>query len=194
MLVKNGIITESQLSEALALQHEQSKRLGELLIELGYIRTKDLIWMLSEQAALPFVELRPEMLDAELINSFPEKLLYDNHILPLYTTNEALYVALGDPTDTAVVDKIKVLAKKEVVVSGAEPNKIIELLDKFFFAQQTEKIIEPEFKGKINVHITNGIALVELIDESGAIVKTKLPVNITINIGHPKGAAKNERD
>lgn len=186
MLVKNGIITEAHLAEALDLQQKKNKRLGEILVELGYIKPKELLWMLSEQASIPFVELRPEMLDTELINQFPEKLLYDNTALPLYTTEDTIYIALGDPTNTEIVKKIKEVVKKEVVVSGAEPARVHELLDKFYLALQTEMIIKPEYKGKITVKITKENALVEFTDESGLITKRRLPVEVLINIGHFK--------
>ncbi len=190
MLVQNGIITEEQLNKALSAQKEKNKKLGEILIELGYIKPKDLMWMLSEQAAIPFVDLRPEMLDADLINSFPEKLLYDNYILPLYAADDSLYVALGDPSNAAIINAIAGHTKKQVVIAGAEPKKILELLDKFYLSQQTEAIIDGEFKGKICVRISDNKATVEFTDEKGMVAKRKLPVDVKITIGRTRGEIK----
>ncbi|MEO0206559.1 MAG: GspE/PulE family protein, partial [candidate division WOR-3 bacterium] len=72
MFLKSGLISEDQLKKALDLQKEKHKRLGEILIELGYISLNDLVWILSEQASIPFIEIRPEMLDSNLIDSLPE--------------------------------------------------------------------------------------------------------------------------
>ncbi|GAH06389.1 unnamed protein product, partial [marine sediment metagenome] len=67
LLVQSGMIAEAQINEALEIQKIKKKRLGEILMELGYVNSQNLIRMLSEQAAMPFVELKPEMLDENLI-------------------------------------------------------------------------------------------------------------------------------
>lgn len=167
MLVKNGIITPEQLETALKLQKEKGMRLGEILLELGYITSKDLFWMLSEQADIPFIELKPEMLDNELINKFPERLLVDNCILPLYQTNDRIYVVVGDPTNVSVIEELKKLTKKEVTVSGADPDKIGQLLNKLFLYQDTETAISTRIRGgqKVDIKIDN--AVIEIEDERG---------------------------
>ena len=141
LLVKSGLITEEQIDEALELQNQSKKRLGEILIELGYVISRDLIRMLSEQAAIPFLELRKEMLDDKIIKSFPEKVLYDNTIIPLYETEDQLYVAIGDPASRKVINRLLEFTDKEIVLSGAEPAKIIQLLDKFFLIDQAEGVL-----------------------------------------------------
>ncbi len=52
LLVSSGLIGEEQVSEALELQKESRKKLGEILIELGYINDMDLTRMLNQQAIM----------------------------------------------------------------------------------------------------------------------------------------------
>jgi len=182
LLVKSGIITEDQLNEALKIQQTNKKRLGDILIELGYINFRDLIWLLSEQASMPFIELKPDIMDSKLIHSFPEKLLYDYCIIPLYEIEGKLYMATGNPTDKEVIDKIKEITKKEVILSVAEPEKILQLLDKFFPVGQTEQILSEDFKGTIKIDIDKGKASIELVDENGIITKFKGSARITIKV------------
>lgn len=183
LLIKSGIITIDQLNEALQIQKQSQKKLGEILIELGYITTRDLIWLLSEQASIPFIQLKPEILDSKLIRSFPEKLLYDYCIIPLYEIEGNLYVAIGNPANKEAVEKIKEIAKKEVVVSAAEPEKILHLLDQFFLVEQTEPFLTgEEFKGSITITIANNKATIEFIDENGNIKKYQMQGNIVIKI------------
>ncbi len=183
MLIKSGIIDERQLAEALEIQKTTNKRLGEILVELGYLNSRDLIWILSEQASIPFVDLKPEILDSNLIRSFPEKLLYDYCMIPLYEIENKLYVAIGNPTDTEGIEKIKAIANKEVVVSGADPKMILGLLDKFFLVDQTEKIlVNRDFAGTLNIQIEQGIASVELIDKDGNITRFEGLSRVSIKI------------
>ncbi|MEO0124472.1 MAG: hypothetical protein ABIL69_10785 [candidate division WOR-3 bacterium] len=181
LLIRSGIINEEQLNEALKIQEKSKKKIGEILIELGYLNPRDLIWLLSEQASIPFIELKPEMLDSKLILSFPEKLLYKYCAIPLYEIEGKLYIAIGNPTEKEGIEKIKEFTKKEVVLSASEPEKIIQLLDKFFLAEQSEKIIgEENFIGDININISKDGAIIEFIDESGKIKNYKIVGNITI--------------
>lgn len=182
LLVKSGIITEDQLNEALRIQQTDKRRLGQILIELGYINARDLVWILSEQVSIPFIELKPEVLDSQLIKTFPEKLLYDHCAIPLYEIESKLYIAMGDPTDIQGFEKIKEFVKKEIILSAAEPKKILELLDKFFLAEQTEQIfINKFFTGTIKIDIDKEKASMEIINEDGTTIKFKGKVHITLN-------------
>ncbi len=189
LLIKSGIIDERQLAKALEIQKTSNKRLGEILVELGYLNFRDLIWILSEQASIPFIDLKPEILDSNLIRSFPEKLLYDYCMIPLYEIENKLYVAIGNPTDTQGIEKIKALANKELVVSGADPKMILGLLDKFFLVEQTEKmLVNEDFAGTVNIQIEKGEVTVEMIDKDGNITRFKGLSRVSMKIEHiPEG-------
>ncbi len=190
LLIKRGIIIQKQLDEALKLQKKKKKRLGEILMELGYLNSENLLWMLSEQADIPFVEVRPQMLDNQLINKFPEDVLYNNLILPLYETADRIYIAVGDPTDSLIVKKMEAFTTKEVIISGADPKKIEQLLNKIFLAQQAEKAIEKEREAKTTIKITANNAVVEFTDESGKTTKKKSRIQIIIDTRKKKGGIK----
>ncbi len=187
LLVKNGIITEAQLKEALALQEKQEAKLGEILIKLGYLSSKDLVWMLSEQIDIPFVEIRSEMLDRRLISTFAENVLYDNSILPLYETEDKIYVALGNPIDTTATQAVKRFTTKEVVTSGADPHKIEQLLNKFFLSEQMEESLGQEQVDRTAVKIVTEKATIEFIDELGKVTIKKAPVEIIMTIKKENG-------
>lgn len=187
LLVKNGIITEAQLKEALALQEKQEAKLGEILIKLGYLSSKDLVWMLSEQIDIPFVEIRSEMLDRRLISTFAENVLYDNSILPLYETEDKIYVALGNPIDTTATQAVKRFTTKEVVTSGADPHKIEQLLNKFFLSEQMEESLGQEKVDRTAVKIVTEKATIEFIDELGKVTIKKAPVEIIMTIKKEDG-------
>ncbi len=142
ILIKSGLLNKKQLCEALEIQKQSKKRLGEILIELDYMSSRDLIQMLSKQAAIPFVRLHPEMLNEKLIKAFPERLLYDNVCIPLYESKDELHIAIGDPTNSEIIRKFKEFTEKKIVPSGAEPERILQLLDKYFLLDQAERFLQ----------------------------------------------------
>lgn len=187
LLIKSGIITENQLKEALEIQKKKQKKLGEILVELGYLNPRDLLWLLSEQKSIPFIELKPEILNSKLIFSFPEELLYKYLIIPLYEIENTLYIATGNPAETEGVAKIKEFAKKEVVVAAAEPDKITQLLDKFFLMEQTEGILRGEdFTGTVNIIIAEDGAVIKFVDANGTEKSYRVKGDIVIKYINPK--------
>ena len=186
LLIKHGIITKEQLDKALRLQKTSDKRLGEILIELGYVSSDDLHWMLSEQANMPFVDIQPSMLDAALIMKFPKQLLYEHTALPLHESETRIYVAVGDPTDTAAVERIERVASKIVVASGAAPVKIKRLLDDFFAKASKEKHMVT------CVRMTTNKADIEFIDAKGSSLLKSSPAEIEIRIRRSKGETEDE--
>jgi len=181
LLLKHGIVTEEQLNEALRLQETSNKRLGEILIELGYVSSDDLHWMLSEQANIPFVDLQPSMLDNALIMRFPKQLLYKHTVLPLHESETRIYVAVGDPTDTTAIERIERAASKIVIASGAAPAKIKRLLDDFFTKAAKEKHMVTCVRGRTNS------AGIEFIDAGGKHIRKSSPAEIDIRIRREKG-------
>lgn len=131
LLIKKGVIIGEQVEEALEIQKEKKMRLGEILVELGYINSRDLTRMLCEQKNMPYMELQSRMLDLNIVNSFPMRFLYKNNIIPLYEIDGVLYVATGDPTNRNIVNKLQEFTNKEIVLFGAEPEQIAELLNKY---------------------------------------------------------------
>lgn len=51
LCINVGLITEKQVKEALEKQKKSKKKIGEILVELGYIRSQELNLMLSVQSA-----------------------------------------------------------------------------------------------------------------------------------------------
>ena len=192
LLVKNGIINEAQLTEALAIQKEKHKRLGELLIDLGYITLKDLVWMISEQVDIPFVEIKPEMLDNRLISSFPENILQEKSILPLIETEDAIYIAVGDPTDRDSINALNAYTNKRIIASGAETDKIHQMLDKYYLSQQTDMTIMKHTPGLPIIRIISDQATIESVDQVGKIKISKGKIDITIELEKNPGNHKNE--
>ncbi len=183
LLTKHGIITEAQLQDALDMQKKTNRKLGEILLEKKYLNAEHLFWMLSEQAEVPYVDIRLEMLDHDLIDLFPWKVLRENHILPLYETDKEIFMAVGDPTNTAVIDKMSNFSNKRIVVSCANPHTIDKLLEYIYQAEESHDI-QKDTGQKIIIHADN--AEIELTDDSGKKIRKKARMNIIVETERKK--------
>ena len=57
ILIDSGFISATDLSEALAVQKETGKRLGEVIIEMGLMSEFDILRAVSSQYNYPIIDL-----------------------------------------------------------------------------------------------------------------------------------------
>jgi len=120
ILLQARLITAPQLEQALALQQRDRLRLGEALVRLGFATEDDVAWALSTQLGLPYVHLRPDMVDPAALGCLPVDVARRLGVLPLLVTEGELAVAVADPTDRQVLDEVQRL-------SGLRPSPVVAL-------------------------------------------------------------------
>lgn len=114
-LIKEGKITEKQLDQALALQKATGKRLGTVLVDLGYVSEKDIAIALSKQLNIPFLPLSHYELDEEVLKTIPEEVVRKYRVIPVEKIGDNLTVAIADPTDIFVLDELRLITKCNIV-------------------------------------------------------------------------------
>jgi CheY-like chemotaxis protein len=130
LLIDMGFITEEQLQEALIVAKERNLKVGEALHALGVLDKDRLYWVLSVQLKMNYIELTREMVDKELIKGFSMDTLKEILCLPINETPEEIDFAVADPTDQDAVRRVKGLKpEKRVNLHLALPEKIGDILD-----------------------------------------------------------------
>ena len=107
LLVESGVLTPEQLTEALIVQREEQKYLGEVLLELEMIEQTTLYSALAQQAGLPFVRLEPAYQDPAVAGVMPFSMIQKLRAIPLFRVEKMLTVAMDDPTN---LDRLKELS------------------------------------------------------------------------------------
>jgi hypothetical protein len=75
LLVRDGAVTAEQLERALALQRNRpDRRLGEILLDEGFVTTLAITRVLAEQHELEFIELDFDSIDPTAALLLPEAL------------------------------------------------------------------------------------------------------------------------
>ncbi|HSS75103.1 MAG TPA: hypothetical protein VLK53_16200 [Gaiellaceae bacterium] len=102
LLVREGLISNEQLETALIDQQGTGLRLGELLVQWGWVESSAISRALAEQYELEFVDLDTTRIDPTAIELLaPRDALHYNAIpirfLP--DTDDHLLVGVADPTD-----------------------------------------------------------------------------------------------
>ena len=68
VLIAAGAITEEQLQEALAYQKENGGKLGNVLVELGFISDQILITLLTQQLGIDYISLKGAKIEDSVVH------------------------------------------------------------------------------------------------------------------------------
>jgi type IV pilus assembly protein PilB len=110
ILIQAGIIDKLQLNTALKYQREWDRKLGESLVELGFISEQVLAKVLSKFLEVPSVELTQTKISPLAIQKVPRRLAEKYGLMPLDVIGEppraTLLVAMIDPTNLVAIDEV----------------------------------------------------------------------------------------
>ncbi len=94
---------------------------------------------LAERYRCPFVDLREQRIDPELFRSIPADLMFRFNFVPLEAHNNALAVAVADPSQVLLSDELQLLLGKKLVIKVATPTQISDLLKR---TEQSQRVLE----------------------------------------------------
>lgn len=111
LLVSAKVITREQLDEVLRAPREPGKKIGQLLIERGWITEAQLVQTLSLQLSVPWVSLYHIDFSRQLLNRVPRELAEQYCLIPVFVRHvkgqgETLYVAMDDPTNDVALSSV----------------------------------------------------------------------------------------
>jgi len=129
LLVARGFITSSDLDRALAKQSVGGGRLGDIVVDLGYISERALLELLAEQVRIDVLDLNRTALDPETGRSLPEADARRLAAVPLRRAGPAIEVAVADPTRSDLVTELTQLLLAPVCLYLTTPVVIDELID-----------------------------------------------------------------
>ena len=133
ILVKENIITQSDLDKALVEQKDTREKLGHVLIKQGAIGEDDLVKAFSLQLGHEHI-LEEDMFLAseEIVRLIPEDFAIENNVLALNQSGDTLVVAMEDPEDISVLDALKSLTSLNIDVRVAGSLSIKTAIDKHY--------------------------------------------------------------
>lgn len=132
LLVRNQLISDDQLTKAIAEQKKEGIRLGAALIRLGYVQEHDLASFLSKHYGVPSIDLKAFEIDPAVITLIPEEVAQKYQLIPINRAGATLIVAMADPSNIFAIDDIKFMTGFNVEVVVAAEAAIKETIDKYY--------------------------------------------------------------
>lgn len=130
LLVEEEVIDNRQLQIALAKQKKLGKRLGEILVELGYCDREDIIKVLGDQLGIAYVELERIVITSEVLSIVPKDLAVKYKLIPFMKNGNILHVAMEDPLDIYALDELEAKTGLEIHPAISSMDDIIKSIAK----------------------------------------------------------------
>lgn len=142
LLLSVNKISEEQLKESLKLQKASGKKLGEILVESGYVTEFDIIEVLEFQMGIPHVDLRKYFIEPEVVNLISESIARKYILIPIKKDRGKIVVAMADPLNLFAIDDVKISAGLEVEPVISTKKDILTSIEQYYGKKSAEKAIE----------------------------------------------------
>ena len=113
-LVNSGLISNDQLQKALKRRTQVDLPLGSILIEMGFLRTNDLLVILSRKFGVPFVNLFTVDIAQEVVDLIPLEKMLRYKILPVSVDGNTLTLAMISPQDFVTISDLEFTIGKTI--------------------------------------------------------------------------------
>ena len=137
ILVKDSLISEEQLKQAIDYQKKNGGRLGTCLVKMGLVSDDDITAVLSRQYGIPSINLKFYEVDPAVIKLVPQETAVRYQIVPLSRVGSTLTIAMTDPTNVFAMDDIKFMTGFNVEPVVASETAIGEAIHKFYGAVES---------------------------------------------------------
>ena len=156
VLVSAGILTETELDEALEAQRSvigSRRRLGHVLVDLGLATERQIAQALGDQLGLVVVDLNTVPVAPEHVRLLPRGVAQRLGILILSRDGGRVTVATSDPTDVVALDDVRLhTAAGELTVRVATDSQVRDHLARVWSLSEDstdvttffEEIVAPE--------------------------------------------------
>jgi MSHA biogenesis protein MshE len=148
LLVHEKVISNQHLMDALNSQKSTGRKLGDTLIELGYIGERALLEFLAQQLELPFLNISEKRIDKDVAILLPEVHARRLRALVIEDRGDSVLIGMSDPADLNGIDQLEnLLAPKELSLAVVMESQLFEAFDGLYrrtaeiesFASQLEE-------------------------------------------------------
>ncbi|MBN2483902.1 MAG: Flp pilus assembly complex ATPase component TadA [Candidatus Omnitrophica bacterium] len=132
LLIERGIISKEQLDTALKEQSLHGGFIGEILCREQKTNENQVFSALGQQLGIAFIDLNTITVDAQVLKLVSKELCLQNTLIPLFLMGTTLTVAMIDPLNTNLIQRIEAITEKKVKAVFGTPSAIKTVVEKHY--------------------------------------------------------------
>jgi general secretion pathway protein E len=195
ILERMGKLHPDQMQEAVDLQQIRPKRIGQLLLDLGFVDEDDILEALSQQFGIPFERDLTDKVDTEITARVPISFIREYEMVPIRQEGEVFHVALHNPENLLPLEDLRLLLEGPVEPVLCRKDEIQKIVDTYFdfqganasavidsitLEEDTANAIETALSDRDLLDMANEAPIIKLINLmiSGAIKERASDIHI----------------
>jgi type IV pilus assembly protein PilB len=137
LLVETGLLHAGGLTEALTVQKETGKRLGQVLVDMNLISEEEMAFALAMQLKIPYIDLTDYTVEANIVESIPHEVSRKFICIPVGLNNNILDVAMADPLDLNMIKDLQFITGYSIQPSISTSSQIMDCLQRHYHPEKT---------------------------------------------------------
>ena len=132
ILIEQSAIGQDQYNEADQYSREQNTSAEEMLVKLGYASGEQVMKAVAEAFRMEYIDLKETKIERNIAELVPESVARENNVLPLAEDEGTLKIAMSEPSNMDVVEKLRFILNRDVRVALAPRESIVEAISKLY--------------------------------------------------------------
>ncbi len=138
--VKDGTVSADQLGEAEDMASSLGITPEDALMKLGYVDEGRIGQAKAKAFGFTFVNLEEVELDHNVVELIPESVARENICIAVEVNDEKLKVAVVDPMNFELVEKLRFILAREVDMVMAQKESINAAINRYYGQSETESV------------------------------------------------------
>jgi type IV pilus assembly protein PilB len=118
----------------------QGLKLQDVLAKLNYVDLRQSAEAIAEHGGFQFVDLTNLEIPRSVIELVPESVARENIVLPLALEGNMMKIAMPDPTNYEVLQKLQFVLNRDIMPALAVQEQITEAINKNYGQTETESV------------------------------------------------------
>lgn len=132
VFVEHKMVNEEQINIALRQQRQKGGKIGSILLELGYLRSEELLTFLSKHFGVPSADLYKLTINPDVLGILPYEKIKQFGVLPVAVGSKNVFLVTTDPSNEKVLKDVGFLLGKAVqpiVVASSQMHEAMACLE-----------------------------------------------------------------
>jgi hypothetical protein len=132
LLLDRGIINQSQMGEGLNLQREKGGLIGEILVDLRFVKEDDIAQALTAQYGFPYLPLSNYDVSMDITSIIPGRLARQYSLLPIHKVGNNLTLAMSNPLNVQAIEDVELFSGCSVQIFVSTSSDIKRAIEKYY--------------------------------------------------------------
>ena len=172
ILLDEGLVTEAQLTTALAEQRVRGQSLGRTLVDIGMLTDGQLVAALAAQVGMAFIDLDEYPVDRMAVSLVPGALCRRHIVLPIAIEDGVLVLATANAGNVVAVDDVRTYCGMAVRTVVATHDDLMRAIDRFCRVDGEIENLSSAFEQELAQQVEDDLARMgEVADDEAPIVR-----------------------